>query len=369
MQIKQSLLGITLVVSCLTLFIVAINRGLLALLLISSFFLALSLLMVILQLINWLLIISTRSKIFFLAPALATVDSPFSISFSKLKTLLPFINYSLNFTFTFDKRFYHFKHNLTTKDNQTGFTLSKRGYYKVTISLGSSDYFGFFTTKNKLNYLYLNLVIPPVSFNDFSLKSSEHNDIGLKKAFKAADERLESRNYYPGDDTRLINWKLFGRFNQLFIRHNENTSPINSEVIICLFIPPATHNEQANDELDHLLKTCLLLSRHFKQTHRPVNLYLGNNYLTNFEADNQTERAKLSFCRPGEPYSINLSDYNKDKTLIFVGLAGDRFFIEAINKQNTKKPLIITSHEAGFTQSCQNLLFVARTLGLEGYYV
>jgi len=48
------------------------------------------------------------------------------------------------------------------------------------------------------------------------------------------DEFLEVRKYYPGDDARRINWKMFAASGQLFLRIGEEVPPPSGEVMLAL---------------------------------------------------------------------------------------------------------------------------------------
>ncbi len=49
-----------------------------------------------------------------------------------------------------------------------------------------------------------------------------------------SNELLEVRKYYPGDDARRINWKMFATSGQLFLRIGEEVPPPSGEVTIIL---------------------------------------------------------------------------------------------------------------------------------------
>jgi len=52
----------------------------------------------------------------------------------------------------------------------------------------------------------------------------EGADIQYAPRKKQSDDLLEIRKYYPGDDVRRINWKVFARFRELYLRIGEETS-------------------------------------------------------------------------------------------------------------------------------------------------
>ncbi len=70
------------------------------------------------------------------------------------------------------------------------------------------------------------------------------SDAGGDEVIKAratvnSTDFFESRKYYPGDDPRRINWKLYARFDELYIRETEKIPPGSGEVSI-VFAPHST---------------------------------------------------------------------------------------------------------------------------------
>jgi hypothetical protein len=63
---------------------------------------------------------------------------------------------------------------------------------------------------------------------------------------KRSDELLEIRKYYPGDDVRKINWKIFARFRELYLRIGEDTSLPEAKLLFIIdptrssLVPPAS---------------------------------------------------------------------------------------------------------------------------------
>jgi hypothetical protein len=52
--------------------------------------------------------------------------------------------------------------------------------------------------------------------------------------FERTDNLIEHRPYVPGDDTRRINWKLYGHGGGLFIREGEREPPPHSSLVILI---------------------------------------------------------------------------------------------------------------------------------------
>lgn len=67
----------------------------------------------------------------------------------------------------------------------------------------------------------------------------------------------EQREYYPGDDPRHINWKVFARFDQLFVRIPEESNSKSKEVQCHLFID-------------------------FHSYPKPIRKFVFNSYLSSF---------------------------------------------------------------------------------------
>jgi hypothetical protein len=101
-----------------------------------------------------------------------------------------------------------------------------------------------------------------------------------------------------------------------------------------------------------------------------VDVYLGGLYLPNFKANDDEHRLKLSYCEAGELYALPLALATETSNqLILLGSAEDSFFVTELRHWVAHKPLIATT-QLSQGQSCgDNLLFVARTLGLQAYYV
>ncbi len=100
------------------------------------------------------------------------------------------------------------------------------------------DIFGFFRVRFKVNYS-TKLFFEP-NFNSIISMKNEVSNIGdkiIKSAVKSnSSDYFESRKYYPGDDIRRINWKVFAHSSELHIREIEKSEPF-SEIISIIFAP------------------------------------------------------------------------------------------------------------------------------------
>jgi uncharacterized protein (DUF58 family) len=78
---------------------------------------------------------------------------------------------------------------------------------------------------------------------------------------RRSEELLEARKYYPGDDVRRINWKVFAHVNELFLRIGEEVPPPESRILFvldCTANPLVPHGIAA-DYLDRLVESCASL--------------------------------------------------------------------------------------------------------------
>ena len=75
---------------------------------------------------------------------------------------------------------------------------------------------------------------------------------------RRAEDLLEVRKYFPGDDVRKLNWKLFAHLDQLFIRLGEETPPPDSRVLFILDTAanPTVPRQLAGGYLDRLVESC-----------------------------------------------------------------------------------------------------------------
>ncbi|MGA2766676.1 MAG: DUF58 domain-containing protein [Spirochaetia bacterium] len=75
---------------------------------------------------------------------------------------------------------------------------------------------------------------------------------------RRSEELLEVRKYYPGDDARRLNWKIFAHSGELFLRVGEETPPPQSRLLFVLDTTsnPLVPRQLADDYLDGLVDAC-----------------------------------------------------------------------------------------------------------------
>ncbi|MGO9309163.1 MAG: DUF58 domain-containing protein [Spirochaetia bacterium] len=75
---------------------------------------------------------------------------------------------------------------------------------------------------------------------------------------RRSEELLEARKYYPGDDVRRLNWKVFAHMDELFLRVGEEVPPPESRILFVLDTTsnPLVPRAVAADYLDALVESC-----------------------------------------------------------------------------------------------------------------
>ncbi len=74
-------------------------------------------------------------------------------------------------------------------------------------------------------------VLPAMKVNRLEA-GGERNPRDRRKV--RSNELYEVRKYYPGDDSRRLNWKLFAHIGELYLRIGEETPPPESRVVVIL---------------------------------------------------------------------------------------------------------------------------------------
>lgn len=78
---------------------------------------------------------------------------------------------------------------------------------------------------------------------------------------RRSEELLEARKYYPGDDVRRLNWKVFAHLNELFLRIGEEVPPPESRILFVLDCTanPLVPRSLSAEYLDRLVESCASL--------------------------------------------------------------------------------------------------------------
>jgi uncharacterized protein (DUF58 family) len=81
---------------------------------------------------------------------------------------------------------------------------------------------------------------------------------------RRSEELLEARKYYPGDDVRRLNWKVFAHMDELFLRIGEEVPPPESRILFILDTTsnPCVPRAVDSDYLDRLVESCASIMVH-----------------------------------------------------------------------------------------------------------
>ena len=127
------------------------------------------------------------------------------------------------------------------------FTPGQRGTYHVgAASLVTEDFFGFTHVSLPFSIDESLRVYPGLMPAEEIMLRMEGGDAKeqLDKRQEKAD-LLEVRKYFPGDDVRKLNWKIFAHIGELFIRRGEDAPPPASNLLFIFdsgespLLPPA----------------------------------------------------------------------------------------------------------------------------------
>ncbi len=91
---------------------------------------------------------------------------------------------------------------------------------------------------------------------------------------RRSEEHLEARKYYPGDDVRRLNWKVFAHMDELFLRIGEEVPPPESRILFVLDTTsnPTVPRALCSDYLDMLVESCASIMVHLASLGLEVTL-------------------------------------------------------------------------------------------------
>jgi uncharacterized protein (DUF58 family) len=121
------------------------------------------------------------------------------------------------------------------------FSVSSRGAYRSEEAvLELRDVLGF--TSNRMRVAMVGaLTVHPAVTKERSWRILAEGEAPSSTTTRRrrSEELLEVRKYYPGDDARRLNWKVFAHSRELFLRVGEETPPPESRI---LFVLDTTEN-------------------------------------------------------------------------------------------------------------------------------
>jgi len=140
----------------------------------------------------------------------------------------------------------------------------KRGDYHSDIALLIyRDVLGFTRGSIPLNVEERVRVFPDIVAAADNIRRFEEGGEATEfvKRRRLSEERLEVRKYYPGDDPRRLNWKVYAHIGELFSRVGEETPPPESRILVILDSnrPDLVISEFSADYLDSIVEACTAL--------------------------------------------------------------------------------------------------------------
>lgn len=153
---------------------------------------------------------------------------------------------SVNTQITFKNKFYS-PHTITIKTPvpllvpkkiKIPFTLTKAGIVEITLKCTDhSDLLGFFSKKDNTNTVYTILSMPvkdETHFSDFGQADSD--EIPAANVYLSNTGDISGyREYSPGDRKNNINWKLYARTNNIYVKEFERTSADEAVVLFDMY--------------------------------------------------------------------------------------------------------------------------------------
>ena len=148
---------------------------------------------------------------------------------------------------------------------RVAFSVAHRGVFASEAAiLEARDLLGF--TANRLRVPLRESVTVNPSLRparELALHMEQADDSALfARRRRRSEELLEARKYYPGDDVRRLNWKVFAHLNELFLRVGEEVPPPESRILCVLDCTsnPLVPRRRAADYLDGLVEACASLA-------------------------------------------------------------------------------------------------------------
>jgi uncharacterized protein (DUF58 family) len=126
--------------------------------------------------------------------------------------------------------------------------------------LEARDLLGFTSHRLRVEQRESLTVFPEVRTADAAPPVMEQADEAAPQARRRrrSEELLEARKYYPGDDVRRLNWKVFAHTDELFLRIGEEVPPPEARILFALDLSPNPRIPASlcADYLDGLVEAC-----------------------------------------------------------------------------------------------------------------
>jgi hypothetical protein len=167
------------------------------------------------------------------------------------------------------------------------FTPAHRGTYKSSFyDFHFQDLLGFTSSCFSLPVEeYIKVYPAIIKREELMMKISGEESTDTQKTKRTSDELLEVKKYYPGDDVRRLNWKVFAHTGELFVRKGEETPPPDSHLLFILdpTQSPLLDYLPAPDYLDELIEVISSIMIMYCENGNPINLSIpGRKHVETF---------------------------------------------------------------------------------------
>jgi uncharacterized protein (DUF58 family) len=149
-----------------------------------------------------------------------------------------------------------------TSTRTVGLRAARRGAYHSTEAIVECrDVLGFTVGRLAVSLREAFIVYPALRDPGDASRFMEQADEAAVESprRRRSEELLEARKYYPGDDVRRLNWKVFAHLNELFIRLGEEVPPPEARLLFVLDTTtnPLVPRAVAAEYLDSLVSCCV----------------------------------------------------------------------------------------------------------------
>lgn len=155
-------------------------------------------------------------------------------------------------------------------DEEIAVRVRERGRFACrVISLCVHDYLGFTRSALSVDMVESISVYPyPIPAEELSYYFEGGSQVEYSVKQTKQDELLEVRKYFPGDDARKLNWKIFAHTGELFIREGEQAPPPASNLLFVLDtasspeLPPSLSEPYLDGLVELACSSMLLFLQH-----------------------------------------------------------------------------------------------------------
>lgn len=350
MQLKQFPIsctrGILFMFLGIILFLASLTLGILPLLLLSSFMIAIVILCILFILMSYPLISKQIQSI-----KIININKTNIINYNEcimfkyafphhpLNVIFFLYNMTLEFNWyqSLYKNFYDTLSVSTTKKDIISLKVPVRGSYQLNIKLYLTDIFGLFS----INFTMIKSLKITISANCVGHQKSIWSHLILrsefiqssKKSISNASDIYEFKEFKPytyGDDIRRLDWRVYTRFQELLIKtYYIKSTKTNDHYSLEIIVPqPSVLGE---NHLEDLILTAQNLAYYVtKITKKVIDLHVGSSFIIkNFSGNSIKDRQKLAYIST-EQYSSKEKYIYKDNTIICVHIFDFPAFIKKL---------------------------------------